>query len=175
MKISKYTPTYVAENIYEVDVAFYKKLNIKVLLLDLDNTLASYKTRTPSARCHMLIKSFKENGIRPIITSNNNGNRVKEFANDLGIECLSLVMKPFKSKLLKMLKELNINKDDCMIIGDQLLTDIKCGYNAKIKTLFTNKLVIEDSIPTRINRIFEKRIRARLEKCGKLINWKSIL
>lgn len=175
MLLDKFTPTYHAKNIYEVDMLFYKALDIKVVLLDLDNTLASYKVKSPSTRCQMLIKTFKRNGIRPIITSNNNGPRVKEFANDLDIEYFSLVGKPFKKRLLKLLDKLSIDKDDCLIIGDQLMTDIRCGNSAKIKTLLTEKLVEEDSIITKFNRLFDNPIRARLVKYGKLINWKSIL
>ncbi len=168
-----FTPTFYAQNIFEITIDFYKKNNIKVVLLDLDNTLDSYKAKTPSERTINYIKLLKENNIRPIITSNNSGKRVSEYSNALNVEYLSSVFKPFKHRLLKKLNELNINKDDCLLIGDQLLTDIRCGNACKIKTILTEKIVKEDQPTTHINRIFDKPLRARLKKCGKLNNWKE--
>ena len=40
---NKYVPYAVADSIYEIDVDFFKKENVKVLLVDLDNTLDSSK------------------------------------------------------------------------------------------------------------------------------------
>lgn len=168
-------PTYHANNIYEVDPKFYVKNNIKVLLLDLDNTLESYKIKLPSERTFTYIANVKALGIRPIITSNNTGKRVKLYASSLGVEYMSMVNKPFKNRLLKKLKEKNINPAECLIIGDQLMTDVICGNRAHIRTLLTEKLVKEDSPFTHINRLFDKPLRARLKKCGKLNNWKNFL
>ncbi len=83
--------------------------------------------------------------------------------------------KPHKGKLLKKLSQLNINPNDCILCGDQLLTDVKCGNRAKIKTLLLEKLVKEDEFFTRFNRIVDKPLRARLRKCGKLKDWKEAL
>ena len=43
----KFIPFAHAENIYDIDVNFFKKLGLKYLLIDLDNTLDSYKASTP--------------------------------------------------------------------------------------------------------------------------------
>jgi len=168
-----YIPTYHAQNIFEITIDFYKQNNVKVLLLDLDNTLDSYKEKLPSKRAVDYINQLKNNNIRPIITSNNKGKRVSEYSKALGIEHFSSVMKPFKCRLLKILKNNNIDIKDCMLIGDQLVTDIKCGNACKIKTVLTEKLVKEDQPTTHINRLLDNPLRARFKKCGKLNNWKE--
>ncbi|MCQ2794384.1 MAG: YqeG family HAD IIIA-type phosphatase [Bacilli bacterium] len=173
--MKRFTPTFYANNLYEIDPKFFVKNHVKVLLLDLDNTLESYRVKTPSKRTIDYIKRLKANGLRPVITSNNTGKRVRTYAKDLEIEFLAFVNKPFKGRLLRKLRALNINPDDCLIIGDQMMTDVQCGNSAHIRTLLTEKLVKEDPIRTKINRLFEKPLRARLKKCGKLNSWKNYL
>jgi len=168
-----FIPTYHANNIFEISMDFYKRNNVKVLLLDLDNTLDSYKSKLPSKKTIVYINQLKQNNIRPIITSNNKGKRVSDYSKALGIEHFSSIMKPFKFRLLKILKNNNIDKNTCMLIGDQLVTDIKCGNACKIKTVLTEKLVKEDQPTTHINRLLDNPLRARLKKCGKLNNWKE--
>ena len=51
-----YTPYAHAKSIFVIEIDFYKKHGIKTVLSDLDNTLDSYKTKTPSAN----VVSFKQ-------------------------------------------------------------------------------------------------------------------
>ena len=44
----KFTPTYVARNVYEIDINKFEKLKVKCILCDLDNTLDAYYQKTPS-------------------------------------------------------------------------------------------------------------------------------
>ena len=173
--MSRYQPTYYANNLFEVNPVFFLRIRTPILLMDLDNTLDSYKTTTPSKRVVDYIKQLKELNIRPIIVSNNTSNHVKNYARVLEIECITSVFKPFGHILKKKLKALNINPQDCIVIGDQLMTDIACGNALKIKTLLLEPLTKVEFFTTHINRIFDKPLRARLKKCGKLNNWKGAL
>ena len=56
---SKFIPFAHAQSIYEVPVDFYKKQGVSVLLIDLDNTLDSYRLLTPTDRAVKLITSLK--------------------------------------------------------------------------------------------------------------------
>lgn len=161
-----------AKNIFEVDIDFFLKLNIKYLLLDLDNTLDGYKTVLPSERILKFINNLSENDITPIIISNNRGKRVKIYSEALGIEYLPNAGKPFPGKLIKYLKSKNIDPNAAMMVGDQMATDIRVGNGAKLKTILVDKIVKEDQIQTRINRFFEKPIRKRAARKGKLIDWR---
>lgn len=173
--MSRYTPTYYSNNIFEINPIFFLRIKTPILLLDLDNTLDSWRTKTPSRRVVNYINQLKSLKIRPIIVSNNTSKHVKDYARVLEIECLTRVFKPFKRTLKKKLEQLAINPQDCLMIGDQLLTDIACGNALKIKTLLLEPLTKDEFISTHFNRIFDKHIRARLKKCGKLINWKEAL
>ena len=169
----RFIPFAHAQSIFEIDVSFFKKLGVKFLLLDLDNTLDSYKTALPSKRVVELKEDLLMEGIEMIITSNNTGKRVTKYSRALGIRYMSQVGKPFSRKLLKKLKVLKIDKDETMLIGDQIVTDISCANGAGIKSLLTEKLVEEDQPTTRFNRLFDNPLRKKLNKKHLLKDWRE--
>lgn len=163
-----------AKSIYEIDGAFFTKLGVKYVLVDLDNTLDSYRTKLPTKQAFELKERLAKEGIELIIVSNNTGNRVSTYANALGVRHLNSVGKPFASKLLKKLALLNIKKEDAIMIGDQVVTDITCANRAKIKSVLTDKIVKEDQITTRFNRLFDRPLRRSLKRKNLLVDWRNI-
>ena len=162
--MAKFVPTWHAENIYKIDVNFYKNNNIKYVFSDLDNTLDAFDVLSPSEDAKNLVKMLKNNGIEMIILSNNHSDRVKNYARDLEIKCLHSAKKPFKNRLIKYTKSNNIDLNSAIIIGDQTITDIWCANNAKVRSILVDKLVERDQTTTKFNRFFDKRIRKSLKK-----------
>lgn len=173
--IKYWLPYAYAKDIFEVDMAFYKKHNVKYLLLDLDNTLDSYRLYQPSQRVIDFVNTLKENDITPIIISNNTGKRVTGYANTLGIEFRHSIGKPFARGILKLIKELGVSKDEVMAVGDQMITDITAANRAGIKSILTDKIVKEDQWTTHFNRFFERGYRSRVMKKGKIKDWRELL
>lgn len=163
-----------ATSVFDIDVSFFVKENVKTLLVDLDNTLDSYRTLTPSKRVFELKQRLEENNIKMMIVSNNTGKRVTKYANELGVPFISSIRKPFASKLLAKLKELNIDLTTTMMVGDQTVTDIACGNRAKIRTVLTDKIVKEDQPTTHFNRLFDRPIRKALKRKKLLREWRNI-
>lgn len=170
----RFMPFAHAKNIYEIDLDFFKFLNIKYIFVDLDNTLDSYRALSPNERSTNFIDSIKKIGITPIIISNNRGKRVKGYAEKLSVECLYSTGKPFSHKIKKLLKERNINRNDVIMVGDQMITDVCCGNGAKIKVILTDKLVKEDQFTTHINRFFERPFRSYCNRHNKFRDWREI-
>lgn len=163
-----------AQNIYEIPVDFYKKLGIKVLMMDLDNTLDSYKLFLPTEKAVKLIEELKANDIRPIVVSNNRGKRVSSYANALNIEYVSSAKKPFPRVLNKTIESKGINRDELLFVGDQMMTDVLATHFAHIHIVLTEKLVKEDQWTTHINRFFGRFIRRYLRKRNLLKDWREI-
>ena len=169
--LKRFIPMAHAKSVFDIEVSYYKKLGIKYLFVDLDNTLDSYKTLKPSARVLSLKEILNKNGIEMIIVSNNTGKRVSTYANALGVKFVPHIGKPFAFGLNKALKELNLKKDEVLVIGDQTVTDISAANGAKMKNVLTDKIVEEDQPTTRFNRLFDKPIRKSLAKKGLLKDW----
>lgn len=166
-------PYAYATNIYDIDPDFFRKEGIKVLLCDLDNTLDSYKALLPRKEAIDLKKKLDNLGIKLIIISNNRPKRVEPYANALGVTYISRAGKPFKKKISRFLKENCYNLNEVMLIGDQLLTDIKCASRLKIKSILLEKLVEEDQWTTKINRLFDRPLRKRLRRKNALVDWRK--
>lgn len=171
---SKYNTPYAhAPNIYDINPSFFKKEHIEVILCDLDNTLDSYRAMSPRQEAFKFKNELDKLGIKLIIISNNREKRVKPYAEKLGVAYLSKAGKPFKKRISRFLKENCYNLSDVLLVGDQLMTDIKCAARLGIKSILTEKLVQEDQWTTHINRLFDRPLRRRLLKRGLLIDWRK--
>ena len=169
-------PFAYATNVFEVSDDFFKKLGIKTILFDLDNTLDPYTVSLPSQRSQDFVKRMKDLGITTIVTSNNRGGRVNTYCKALGIECVCLMAKPFSFKIKRLLKERGFELDKTILIGDQIMTDVKAGNGAHIKVMLTEPLDTEhEPFTTVINRIFDRPVRKKLMKKGYLRSWRELL
>ena len=163
-----------AKSIFEIDIEFFKKYNVKTLLMDLDNTLDSYRLYTPTDRAREFIQKLIDNGITPYIISNNRGKRVSSYANALGIEYLHSSAKPFGFRIKKLIKQKNWNVDELMMVGDQMLTDCGMANSANIRMILTDKIVKEDQWTTHFNRLFDRPMRKHYAKKGEIIDWREL-
>ena len=163
-----------AKSIFEIEIGFWKKFNVKTLLMDLDNTLDSYRLYTPTDRAREYIQLLIENGITPYIISNNRGKRVSSYANALGIEYLHSSFKPFSFRIKKLIKEKGWNVDELMMVGDQMLTDAGMANGANIRMILTDKIVKEDQWTTHFNRLFDRPMRKHYAKKGQIIDWRTL-
>lgn len=128
-------PDLTVGSIYELTAQRLTELGIKLLLLDLDNTLATYSSMEPSAALRQWISSLQSQEIEPFIFSNAHGSRVIDFAVALGIDCIETARKPGTSRLKELLQSKGVSPEDTAIIGDQIYTDILCGVNGGIMTI----------------------------------------
>ena len=171
---NKYVPYAVAKSIYEIEVDFYLQQGVKVLLMDLDNTLDSYRLYHPTAKAIALIERIKDAGILPVIISNNRGIRVRTYADDLGLIYISSAGKPFGRKINRFIDSHGWNREEMMWVGDQMITDVAAAKRCNVRVVLTDKIVKEDQWTTHINRIFGRRIRKYHAKKGNLIDWRNV-
>lgn len=171
----KTIPFAIALSVYDIPLSFYKDNNIKHVLLDLDNTLASYKEKTPSLKTKELINSLKNLGLSVAIASNNTSERVHNFAKELDISAYCALRKPFAGPLKKVIKKEGFKQEETILIGDQILTDVYAGNKAGIRVILTKPLTPLDPPWTKINRLLSKRKMEKLYKEPYKSMWKEIL
>ena len=169
-----YIPNAHAKNLYAIDPVWFKSHGFEVIFLDLDNTLDSYRCEVATSRAKEYINRLKELDLTPIIISNNTYRRVKKYADSVGVRFVNSIGKPFVSKFDKYLDMNGINRKTAILIGDQTVTDIPFGNKARIFTILTDKLVKEDQITTRFNRLFDIPTRKRLKKLNLLVEWEDL-
>lgn len=167
--MNRYIPTYLAVNVYAID---YNKLYAngkRVILFDLDNTLASYDNTIPTDEQLELNKKLRKIGFQIYILSNNHEKRTKLYTTTFTVDgYLVLARKPFVYKIKPYLKKENIDISKTILIGDQLLTDIKCANKLGIDSALVKSISRKsEKWYTRINRLRERKIINKIARIDK--------
>lgn len=162
-------PNMYVQSIYDIDLVALQKKGIKSFIFDLDNTLveASCLAATPE-----LIKWFQkieDMGMQVIIVSNNSKGRVSHFCHPLKVPFIYTAKKPLSRAFRKALKQLDTKKQETVVVGDQLLTDILGGNRMGLYTILVVPMSFEaEGFWTRMNRKMERLFFWWMKKHGYL-------
>ena len=116
-------PDFVFDGFSDITVEFLKQQNIRALLCDVDNTLSPYEDAEPSDAVRAWIKTMQSGGISLALVSNNHADRVETYNKNLGLVAYSDAGKPSRKCYRKAMEALGVQKEECAVLGDQLLTD----------------------------------------------------
>ncbi|MFT9004683.1 MAG: YqeG family HAD IIIA-type phosphatase [Liquorilactobacillus hordei] len=159
-----FKPTWMISSIYEITPDEIKKMGIKVVLTDLDNTLIAWDNPDGTPELRKWLEVMNAEKIPVIVVSNNNKKRVEKAVEPLGLPFISRAMKPLTKGINEAKKKLNLEDSQIVLVGDQLLTDVAAANAAKIKSIWVKPLVETDAWNTKLNRFLEKIIKKRLQK-----------
>ena len=173
MNIKNYLPDFIIEKAYNLSVEDLKKNNIKLVLVDLDNTLIAWNNPNGTIEMRKWLSDLKKEDINIIVVSNNNKERVSRAVGNFGIDYIYWALKPFTFGINKVIKKFNYSKNEIVMVGNQLMTDIRAAKRAGIKSILVKPLVENDSIKTKINRYREKRVMNRIIKKYGPIEYKN--
>lgn len=98
---------------------------VRLLLCDLDYTLAPKAVKTPPEGVKAWIDGLKAAGITVMILSNNrSGKRVNDFCRTLGIDYVGHAQKPSPKGLRRAMARAGVTERETAMLGDKLLTDV---------------------------------------------------
>ncbi|SIS36754.1 YqeG family HAD IIIA-type phosphatase [Salimicrobium flavidum] len=166
--LNVFIPNRHANNILEITPADLEERNIKGIITDLDNTLVAWDEPEAPEQIIEWFRLMGEADIEIVITSNNNENRVKLFSEPLDKSFVHSARKPLARAFQKARKDMGLKKEEIIVVGDQLLTDVLGGNLAGYYTVLVTPIVETDGFWTKINRKIEKRIMKRLEHKGRI-------
>ncbi len=161
-----FKPTFVFDSAADITPRFLEKENIKGLILDLDNTLTTHNNPTPPKRITEWIDIMKSSGVKLIIVSNNHDERVKPFAEILGLDYVPEGRKPLAKGFKQAQKRLEIPFKNIGIVGDQIFTDILGANFLGVKTIFTFPIEYESGFWFRVKRAIEKPLLPKRKRKG---------
>ena len=156
-----FQPTAVRERVTDITPEFLKSLGVKALLLDVDNTLATYTSHKPSKGALEWVRAMEESGFRMIIISNNFKKRVGSFGTVFGLDTLSFAVKPLPVGYLRAAGRLGVKRRECVIIGDQIFTDIVGANLCGMKSVLLTPIEPEEGFSFRLRRFFERGLREK--------------
>lgn len=170
--LKKLLPSKYVKTVFDIKPENLKALGVKGIITDLDNTLVAWDVADATPEVIKWFNDMAENNISITIISNNKMNRVKAFSEPLGTPFVYSARKPLKHAFKKVAKQMELNKEEIVVIGDQLLTDVLGGNLAGFYTILVVPIVQTDAKITKINRKIERKVMAHFKKRG-LISWEE--
>lgn len=167
-------PTYCVKSVYDLSVDELKEHGIKAVLTDLDNTLLAWNNPEGTAELHEWLKETKEAGIEVIVVSNNTWNRVKKAVGGLNVDYVAWSLKPLPRGILKVLHERKLKKDEVVMVGDQMLTDVWAAHLAGVPSVLVERLIESDMWQTWVNRFIENQAKKMIYKKDGLMFYDSL-
>lgn len=165
----KCIPDFYHASIFEIPYDSLIKQGIKTLFFDLDNTLIAYDQDELNDKeislLHELNSKFKI-----VIMSNSGYKRVSYALRNIDIPFLWHAMKPTKIGFKKALEIHGSKKEEVMMIGDQLMTDVYGAHRAGLNVILVGSVKrSSDRKLTKMNRMIEhKMIKKIKHKAPKL-------
>ena len=153
-----FRPRYTIDTIYHLDTDVLQQMNVKAVFSDLDNTLLAWNEFETAKKMDELNQRLAKAGIKLVVISNNNAERIGKVLNPYQIDFVAKSRKPLAFAITKKREQLGLAKDQVMMVGDQLITDIQAGNLAGVESVLVKPLVETDKWNTRINRFLEKII-----------------
>lgn len=130
------TPQFVFETIYEITPDFLTRHAIRGCLIDLDGTLVSRHAPLGNDRLRAWLAELRQAGIRPLLLSNNNGSRVRIFAESVGLDWQGRAFKPLGRGFRSGAARLGLPMEQIAVIGDQIYTDTLGGNRVGALTCY---------------------------------------
>lgn len=154
-----FKPQYRFQNVMKITPKDIKKSGAAAVLIDADNTLAFHNSQEPYPGVVNWIKTIVSSGIPMIIISNNNKERVRPFAEKLGLPFVEKSAKPLPKGFLHACKQLGVPPSKVAVIGDQIFTDVVGGNLIGAKVFLTEPLGPETDGFIKFKRHLEKWVK----------------
>ena len=165
----------MVEAVYDLKAEDLLRHGIRAVLVDLDNTLIAWNNPDGTPEVRAWLDEMTIADISVVVVSNNKHSRVERAVARFGVDFVSRAMKPFTRGIDIAIERNGFDKDEVIMVGDQLMTDIRAAHRAGIQSVLVKPLVTSDAWNTKINRWRERRVLAKLEEqYGKLEYQKGI-
>lgn len=158
-----FQPTALRERVTDISPDLLKSLGVKALLLDVDNTLATYTSHTPSQGSLEWVRAMEDAGFRMMIISNNFKERVSSFGAMFGLDTLSFAIKPLPVGYLRAARRLGVCCRECAVIGDQIFTDIIGANLCRMKSILLSPIEPEEGFTFKARRFLERGLRKKFQ------------
>lgn len=159
-----FKPKIKLDRVTDITPEILNKYGIKALILDVDNTLSTHHGQVLTDGLTAWLFTMRSKGIKMTVLSNSTSKRLEPFAKKIGLDYISLGLKPLPFGYLRALRRLKTKRKETAIVGDQIFTDVLGGNLVGVKTILLTLIEPETSLRFRMKRKAE----------AKLIKWLKI-
>lgn len=156
-------PFAMIDSVFDIDFNAVKSQGFNALIFDIDATLVPHGADT-TTEIDELFQEIHKLGLKTLLLSNNSEERISEFNRNINTLFIPMANKPNKLNYLKAIEMLDVKKEEVLLIGDQLFTDVLGANRAGIKSVLVKYLMHEGE--TNIGK--KRKVEAMLLKYYKL-------
>lgn len=150
--------TYYFKSIEDIPYKLFEENDIQGILIDLDNTLTDVNVVIAKRRKNW-IEKMQEKGIKICIVSNTTKEyKIQKMREELGVLALCNANKPMKKGFLIGEKLIGIKKENLVMIGDQIFTDIYGANRVKMKSILVRPFDGKEPFFIKMKRPIEELI-----------------
>ena len=139
MKIS-FLPYVITEELTDLTPQFLHLHNIRLLMLDFDNTIVPYTTSIPTQAMTDWLRLMNGSDIPLCVVSNSRNDRVKKFCAEYGLDCITHAKKPFSKGIRECLAKYDIPASQAALVGDQIFTDTLGANGCGVKSILVKAI-----------------------------------
>ena len=136
--------------IYEIPQSKLQNQGINSLLIDVDGTLISRKSKNIPISVKAWIYESKKFFSLYLISNNPSEERIGKIARELDIRYKFNALKPRKKTTLDVIRILKQDRKNVAIIGDRIFTDVIVGNRCNIQTILVKRLN-KKGVPIKLN------------------------
>lgn len=141
--MSLFFPTLYRRRVTDVTVEDLRRLGAEAVLLDVDNTLTTHDAPDLTEAVKAWLREMECSGFSLIIVSNNSAERVAPFADRIGLSYYAHARKPLPFGFRAAAKQAGCDSKACVVIGDQLFTDMLGANLAGMKSILLEPIRFE--------------------------------
>lgn len=162
-------PDRVLDRYTQVTPQLLERLDVKLLLCDLDYTLAPKSVPRPDDTLRAWLESCRNAGVTVMILSNNRSSRrVETFCRDLGISYVGHAGKPRVRGYRTAMEQAGIPAEHTAMLGDKLLTDVLGARRSGVLALMVEPLGGPAGLWNHVLHLLQRPFKAVAKKRGKV-------
>ncbi len=155
--LKRFYPFEYVDSVFAID---YQKLYAKGyrgILFDIDNTLVHHGEDS-TEEVDELFRMIQGIGFQTLLLSDNNQERIQRFLKNINSLYIQEAGKPDPANYLKGVQMMGIKKEEAVVVGDQIFTDILGANRSGIDSILVKYLRYENETKIGKRRQLEKII-----------------
>lgn len=166
LRTKQFVPNEFHHSFFDIDFERLYNDGFQYIITDLDNTLISYDEALPTPAIHEAFQSIQTIGFQLVLLSNNHPPRIAKFVAETDVKGFANARKPLLIGIKKAIKSMpGATKDNTVIIGDQLVTDIYGANRFGAYSILVNPLKKKtEKWYTKMNRRLERNMIRKIKK-----------
>ena len=134
-------PKLMTDVLTDVTPELLRERNIRLLMLDFDNTIVPYTTTTPTEKMETWLQTMNNlSDIQLCIVSNSHNDRVPRFCRERGMDVITHAKKPFTKGINECLAKYGIPAENAALVGDQIFTDTLGANSAGVISILVKAI-----------------------------------